>query len=272
MATHSVVPNPSRSATGTSNSIANSRNACAEIEVTAFRAPDYVLHLYTVSRREFTRLAPPLFPRLIIPACKEGERYKKVCDIPHPVNQIEQDPHNPEKTVCYQHDAKRVAMDLCNPSNVSLNLDARAEDLEAKKWYELNGDTNNYIRQGVFWSANEPPTEEEIKAAEKRVESFYRMLLRTLDEIPDSDPTKQQVISGNADAHLACDFFGEERPWHTTFVHKVTCSNCGEKINKGIAFHRSNGAICVLDWKRTLKAGAVKLEDVPEEFRPKAKA
>jgi ribosomal protein S27AE len=61
--------------------------------------------------------------------------------------------------------------------------------------------------------------------------------------------------------------FSIDVDWHKLTTPKIECPNCGEKIKEGIAFHYSNGRICVLSWERAYLAGAVKKDEVPESFR-----
>jgi hypothetical protein len=81
-----------------------------------------------------------------------------------------------------------------------------------------------------------------------------------------SDPKKAQDELG-LDHHLAAEMFSIDVDWHKLTTPKIECPNCGEKIKEGIAFHYSNGRICVLSWERAYLAGAVKKDEVPESFR-----
>lgn len=228
------------------------------LDLTAFRAPDYFVHIFTVSKRAFLQLSPPLYPRLNIPACGPDERFRKVIRVMHPMQQVEQNPHEPSgEPAIYIHDGRRVAMNLCNPANTSLD-----QDLVLDPWYML-GVGNDLTRQGVFWSLNETPTEQELQSAEKRRDNYLQKILQNIDKLESSDPKSVAEVL-TEDHHLACERFGEERSWHRAMSTKVVCPNCGDKIKQGVAFHKNDGILCVNDWERAYRAGAVKKADVPE--------
>jgi hypothetical protein len=135
-----------------------------------YRRPDYFVYLYTVSDREFTIAQPPLISRLIIVPRAKGVRYSLVASLPSPFNQIDRE-GGVGDLITRAHIAERVAMSIVNPNNHTLDQNAKVPDGATL------GFGVNLNDQGVFWSRNNPPTDEEITMAEKRKESYYRGLL-----------------------------------------------------------------------------------------------
>jgi hypothetical protein len=126
---------------------------------------------------------------------------------------------------------------------------------------------NDYGKLGVFWSLNDPPTDEEVAKAIRRKETFYRKRLDQARALEASDPKSLYAFLTPTD-HVAADYFGEEFTWHKVSVRPVSCPNCGESIKAVAAYHRNvDGVICVIDWKRTVEAGVKKMKDVPESKR-----
>jgi hypothetical protein len=113
---------------------------------------------------------------------------------------------------------------------------------------------------------NEVPTEEELKGAEARRLVYYKRIFEEANALLRSDPKKLQEVL-TEDHHLAAEMFGQDVDWHRLSTPKIECPNCGEKIKEGIAFHRVNGDLCVLDWEKAYLSGAVKKDQVPEGKR-----
>lgn len=251
------------------SSLGNQQNAVKQVDLSSVRRVEYLIYVFTVSKKQHN-ITRPLFPRLVAPACEPGQRYRLVTKIEEPTYEIKQDPDNPWTTKTYLHKAEILANDICCTSNYQKDQYANIPMQD-----DLSLQSNDFGKYGIFWTKNEVPTEQELTRAEQNAANYYRTRLKKMDAIPDSDPSKAQLLI--PDDHDACEFFDEERPWHKKFDVKSDCPNCGEKIKKGIAFHRSNGALCVIDWQRTVMAGAAKKDDVPEEMRwwkkpgPKAK-
>lgn len=216
-------------------------------------APQYHVYLYTTSRREFIVQQPPLIPYLVIPACKDSEEYKFVYSIPYPMYQIERDPDKQNEARVYPHEAERVAQSICNPDNASLNQDY-VNPRPTAVGVNLNA-------QGVFWSKNNPPKPEEIEAARKRIDKYYRGLLETARTLEVSNPKELETLL-NQDYHMAAEYAYEkfpgyrEIPWHPRQLEKVECPNCGERVkNRKLAYHiNAAGLVCVIDPKRAADA------------------
>ena len=236
------------------------------------RRPEYFVYVYSVvdprpDGYHLVRNAPPLIHNLSIAEVKAGEHYTLVTKLPHPVNQAGVDTQ--EQRVNYAHNAQRVAQDIVNPENITLNQDAT---LRADQSFT---EGNDYGKLGVFWSLNDPPTDEEVAKAIARKEKFYRRRLDQARALEASDPKSLQLFLTPTD-HVAVDYFArvyesdEQFGWHKVMRMPDKCENCGEAIKHGVAFHASaalGGIICVIDWKRAVEAGVKKLKDVPDSKR-----
>lgn len=242
------------------------------LDPNVYRQPDYFVYVYSVvdprpDGHKLVRHLPPLIPRLEIRECPENDKWVLVTTIPHPINQQEVNVNNGERTATF-HRAERAAMDIVNPSNRSLDQDAK-DQIGA-----LSAIGDNYGNLGVFWSRNYPPTEAEVKKAVARKEAFYRARAQQADNLQVSNPKALQEWLTPTD-HVAADYlnkhFGMAFVWHQTPQRLVSCPNCGEHIKSlDLAFHPSaafGGKACILDWKKAVDAGVVTKADVPESKR-----
>jgi hypothetical protein len=66
-------------------------------------------------------------------------------------------------------DGRRVAMDLINPSNLGIDLDAEYPHGMAVG--------NDFSKKGVFFSLHNPPLKKELRAAHKRLKGYYTDLI-----------------------------------------------------------------------------------------------
>jgi hypothetical protein len=236
------------------------------IDPSQMRKPEYFVYIYSVvdprpAGKKLIRALPPLVPVLEIAELKPGEQYTLVTTIGHPVMQPCMK-ENGDRYVEY-HDARRIAMDIVNPDNLSLNQDAKVDPAR------LYSEGNDYGKLGVFWSLHNPPLAEEVEKAIARKEAYYRSRLDQARLVESSDPKALYAYITTTD-HIAADYFGEQHSWHQKRVKKEACPNCGEEINPGAKFHVSQamgGIICVLDWRAAVNAGVKKLRDVPEDKR-----
>jgi hypothetical protein len=222
--------------------------------------PKYFVHIYNIAPKEFP-ISRTLFPRFTARACPAGERYIKVTSIRHPFPELDHESDDTSQIRIREHIAERVAQDICNPENTTLD-----QNLIVQNSFNIDGNLN---LQGLFWSRNNPPTEAELKDAEKRLETYYRGLLSMATALERTNE-KELYERKTPDWHDAADYFGVETSWHQKQTRKVevakhSCPNCGDDIKAGAAFHRdSEGDLCILDWQRAYEAGRVTKEQVPE--------
>lgn len=225
------------------------------------RKPEYHVYIHSISKREYA-FDHLLFPKQKLRACPEGQRYVTCLSIPEPIVQIAPDEANGGRRG-YEESAWRAAIDILNPNNLGMDPYAK---LDPSTFLSANCDL---IKQGLWPSLNEVPTDAEIARAEKAREDYYReltdraMLLTSLNNRAELD----QLLATNPDVRLAMDAFGLEAEWHRKHDIKQSCPNCGTPVKAGIAFHAYEGGLCVLDWKRAYEAGRVKKEDVPPSKR-----
>ena len=224
-----------------------------------FRPTVREIHVYTISQREFRLSIPPHFQRLHIPACPKDQKYRHVLALPDPFQQTDRDGNG--RLRGEWTDARRVAMDIVNPNNLTLDQDTQLNE----RFVYSEGE--NRSQQGLFWSLNNPPSEEEVKAAYARRHKYYDSLIKKARVVELANPRGLLDLI-NTDYHMAADYFKLTNSWHTTLIEqksKEQCPNCDEEITSGVAFHKdSDGDICVIDWKRTVEAGKKKRSDVPE--------
>ena len=211
------------------------------------RKPDFWVYLYNVSEQSFDVFRPPLFANIHIPGRTRGEVYVTAARLPSPLL-APQGSVDTDEISTQLLDTRRVLMDVCNPDNLSLDQNS----VIAKP----TNIGNNLSQRGVFWSLNNPPTEEEIKAATLRMEKHFNTVLEKMKALETSDP-KGLLEALSPEAHTAADYFGVETSWHGRRSKPMDCPQCGERIKQGVAFHKTDeGGLCVLDWARTVKAGA----------------
>ncbi len=211
------------------------------------RKPDFWVYLYNVSEQSFDVFRPPLFANIHIPGRTRGEVYVTAARLPSPLL-APQGSVDTDEISTQLLDTRRVLMDVCNPDNLSLDQNS----VTAKP----TNIGNNLSQRGVFWSLNNPPTEEEIKAATLRMEKHFNTVLEKMKALETSDP-KGLLEALSPEAHTAADYFGVETSWHGRRSKPMDCPQCGERIKQGVAFHKTDeGGLCVLDWARTVKAGA----------------
>src|SRR5271157_4384772 len=227
---------------------ANNRNFnYAMQEYIYSRKPDFWVYLYNVSEQSFDVFRPPLFANIHIPGRTRGETYTIAARLPCPLP-VPQGSVDTDEVTTQLMDTRRVLMDVCNPDNFSLD-----QNSVISKPTNIG---NNLSQRGVFWSLNNPPTEEEIKAATVRMEKHFNTVLEKMKALETSDP-KGLLEALSPEAHTAAHYFGVETSWHGRRSRPMDCPNCGERIKAGVAFHKTEeGGLCVLDWTRTVKAGA----------------
>lgn len=226
----------------------NSKGLANAWDANLYRQPDYYIYIFTVSDRDFTVSQPPLFPALYIPARKKGERVSFVVKLPSPFQQLDREGAVGD-LITRGHRAEAVAQSICNPNNLSLDQDAPINDRSILGFgVDLNA-------QGVFWSRNEKPTEDEIRRAELRRERYYRALLEKARVLEISNPKELNDIL-NQDFHQAAEYFHQETSWHKTMIKFEECPLCGESIKPGVAAHKNSlGGTCIIDKDRAKLMG-----------------
>lgn len=227
----------------------------------AFREPKFFVYIYSVSPKAFEVRRPPMIPLLNFKACPEGQDYVLVAKMPDLFEQNDRDIDSGEIRI-RSHNGTKVALDMLCP--YAVDMDSALPP---------NTYTVDLRAQGVFLSATNPPSAEDVSKARKRLEKYYRGLLEKATALEYTNP-KELSETLNEDYHLAADYFGEEYSWHRKRVKKaskVPCPNCGDDIKAGVAFHKdSDGEYCILDWKRAFEAGRVSKKQYDDAMASKA--
>lgn len=248
---------------------ANAGRFNPEVDRNMQRAPDRMIHIFSVSRRSFTIKRPPLFLNVHLRACGKDDRYVPVAHIPDPLMQAVHDIEKGRQRG-EANDGMLCAIELLNPNNPTYDPDWNPPAELAAAFSSSKG--CDLFKQGLFISLSEEPSEKEIRGAEKRREHFYKGLIAHADELEATDRKELvEFVKGEdgTDLRLALDFYGEKREYHKPMTATRSCPNCGEDVKAGVAFHKNAelGVICVIDWQRAVQAGVKTKNDVPEEFR-----
>jgi hypothetical protein len=111
----------------------------------------------------------------------------------------------------------------------------------------------NIDELGVFWTRNNPPTEQEIAAARAKMEVSYRKLLGMASTIE---------ATGKIDEitplmRIAASYFGEDRTWNKIYKRVAECPGCGEPAKPGIIRHPCG---YIFDPDRALLSGMITVE------------
>lgn len=232
------------------------------------KSPESFVYVYSVSRLSF-HVEHVLLGQIQLKGCSSGQRWcVAYAPIRNPYPQLVPDVFSIGRDPYDYHDAKRIAQDICDPSNPF--LDQNIEEFgKSNPFYDTQWGTNTSA-QGVFWSLNNPPTEAEIKAAEQRRDKTRKRLIRKMDELYAANPGKA-MAEVKPEHREALAAMGEERPWFRVIQNKQPCPNCGELIAEGKLWHKdSDGDYCVQGqegWKSLVASGRRKYEDVPDEMR-----
>jgi hypothetical protein len=222
------------------------------------------IYIHSVAKRDFD--VKHVYFRGALKGCHAGERYVTCYAVPDPPQQISVDAERGGKRVEVEptDDAGwRVAIDILNPNNPT-NDPYFKLDAKSAAFYSI-GQNVDLIKQGVFPSLNQVPTEQELLKAEAVRDATWQALIDEAFQEQASNPQNlRNWLRAHPDVYDAVAAFGIEADFITKkAVVKQECPNCGSSIKAGIAFHMYEGGLCVLDWRRAYEAGRVKKEDVP---------
>jgi hypothetical protein len=224
------------------------------------RDPLRTLYIHSVSPRSFTLRNPPLFPRLEIrgtdPEINKG-RWITCATVPDPIPQISADNERGGNRMD-DNDAWAALCDLLNPlcgPNESVNPYVGSNNPD----FYSNRRGTIFVLEGIFPSQNEVPTEEELKKAEECRDKRRRWLVAEAKKLAaKSTKALNEFLDTNPQVHEAMDALRQTAPWHQNNALKVSCANCGDEIDDGLAFHKSSvGILCIIDPQRAFKAGAI---------------
>lgn len=229
-----------------------SNAATLAVDANLIRKPDYFVYVFNIGEKSH-RLSSGHVKNFYVAGCPVGQRYVHVMKLPNIVNQTFLDASSEQLRIAGD-DGRRVAMDIINAANLTLN-----QDLEIDP-NSVVSEGADYSKWGLFWSLNEVPTEDELLAAKRRVEKHYRALIAQADEW--TRKNKQELI--REDHHIAANYFRYEGVWNTRVALPESCPVCGGGMMKGVAVHGgANGCGAVLDWDKAIAAGLKTEKDRP---------
>jgi hypothetical protein len=222
--------------------------------------PGYFVYIYNILNLAHVVEQPPLFPRLNIPPCPEGEKFS-VIPMPAFVNERYEVPGSlPVEFRYKKFDGRKACTSLLNPSAFpGTDWEAQLRDLPP-------GDQtgNNLNLYGVFWSLTKP----DDPALEKEIKLFRERVRKTMNELITEG--ERVAASGRLDLitprmHFAMDYMKLSARWHMSHEHKIACPTCGETITAGLAYHKNSfGEKCIVDRERCIELG-IKLPGKPKE-------
>ena len=226
----------------------------------AMRAPLQMIYIFSVAKRSFD-IRHPLFPRLTLKGCEDGERYVKAAMFGDPIPQASPDQER-GGTRIDDNDGWITAIDMLNPGNFTLDPYAGASNPN----FFANTNGTNLISEGVWPSLNEVPTEAEIRRAEEARDKHYRYLTGEAKRLANvSKKQLDEFLQRYPDTHMAMASLKLKADWTTFAEVTAECPNCGDTIKPGLAFHQSSvGFLCILDATRALAAGAITKERFEE--------
>lgn len=230
------------------------------------REAGYVIYVYNILNREYTVVAPPKFPAFKIPACPKGEPFSFTV-LPAFTKEVFRRPETDE-FYYRQVDGRKDATTLLN-SNAFPGTDWASQ---LANWNSeetaITGNNNNLNSFGVFWSMTAPDETEKLTEEIKLFRDYATRTMNGLVKQAELLAAQGKLHEITPNMHFAMDYLGKQAAWHMTTDHMISCPNCGDIIKDGIAYHKNSwGEKCVLDWRRVVKLGAAKLEDVPLDSR-----
>jgi hypothetical protein len=244
------------------NSKAHQRNSdffsTGITEVQENYAPKSIpIYIYNVSPLEFNEPRYPNHPHMLIRACPAGKEYILVNSLTHPFAENFRD-ENGNLMVRWVNGYREATRTL-SPANPGVD-----QNFEDANPFNINGNLNNF---GVFWSANNPPLPQELRAAKSRLEKTFKQELAELAKIESGvGGTNEAQARANNVSHAAANYYGQSFSWHrsdlvpkNTPAGQIECPNCEEKISASAAVCRHCNA--VLDETRARKL-------FPDRFKP----
>jgi len=205
-------------------------NANLDLQFPAVTLVEYRVWLYNVSRLTH-EIDNPILGHLKVPGNTSKKRYTMYTSLPQPL-MLPRTFIDTGETTLHSTDARRVAMDIINPDNLSLD-----QTLDIK--YNVHSAVGRDLGiRGMFWSLNNPPKKAEVDAAILRMEKHYKDLLEQaayLYEAARISPYKlrqymqknlcsledavvalnaQERFQATPEMHAAAEWFKVASPWH----------------------------------------------------------
>jgi hypothetical protein len=188
-----------------------------------FGAVHVPIYIYNVGPLEHKLTHPR---KSLVKACPSDKPYILAGQLEHPFRQVRRD-QNGEKEV-YLSDGYRIATIMLSPSNPGSDQNWSEDGLA------MGANLNN---QGVFWSVNNPPTEQELKAAVKRMEDDFTKELAKMVRIEAEEGAAAAQGRANYKSRAAADYYQRSFSWHRNDqiprkkLSQMECAACGESIS-----------------------------------------
>jgi hypothetical protein len=217
------------------------------------REPQFYVRIFNVGdmehriERPWVAFNPAARAKIIlIPACKPGEPYSKPFVIADVVQQPKRHVTTGEMDTVGV-DGKFLAQDALNPEDMHGNW-RTVRPMDASR--AVNEGTNLY-RWGCFWTTNETPSDEELKAAGDQRDAYYNHLIEEakLFWMGGTDGRKQ---IGNTHRRAA-SYFGLEFEWNQIYKATKECPECGTRVP--IAASICSKCPMTFNWEQALSRG-----------------
>ena len=193
----------------------------AELAVHTERSPQAVIANITDQRY----LAHRMYGTFQVAARAEGEEFALTRITPR----VAVMDYGDKRTLPLQITAREIAEDICR---------------------EINSDAGERSYLGVFVCAGEAPTEDELRAANEKLEEFYRSLVVAADR--EWQRSHSHLFLNDLQRRAAARL-GLEKEWHYQTREMQECPGCGERVKPGVAVCKSCRTI--LDREKALTLG-----------------
>jgi hypothetical protein len=108
----------------------------------------------------------------------------------------------------------------------------------------------NLDELGVFWTKNNPPTDQELSDARAKLDKTFRALLAEATQLEATG----QLQNVTPLMRYAADWSGEDRPWNKIYKTMAECPACGNSVKPGVVIHTC-GAVMPGMWARAVAMG-----------------
>jgi hypothetical protein len=134
--------------------------------------------------------------------------------------------------------ARTTVMDYGDKRTLPLAITAReiAEDI----CREINSDAGERSFLGVFVCAGDAPTDAELRAAQEKLDDFYRALVAAADR---EWERSHSFLFIHDLQRRAAKSLGVEKEWHYQARETEECPGCGDRVKPGVAVCKSCHAI-----------------------------
>lgn len=200
--------------------------------------PPYKVYIYNLGPMQHT-VEKGSAGTFILKACEPGEDYALAYTLPS----IWRDTYFVEQEMkTHSVSGEFMAQDIVHPITAHIGA--------GRTWWSMGANLDDV---GVFFTRNNPPSDQELAAARGKMEATYRRLLgmaasiEAAGRIDDITPLMR----------IAASYFGEDRPWNKIYRKTAKCPGCGEATAEGIIRHPCG---YVFDPDRALLAGMISKE------------